>query len=337
MQETDSRDRDLLHVLQQDIPLVSTPFAVIGQQIDMSEKEVLKRAEKLRREGTIRQIAGVFDTRALGYRSSLVAARVHADDLERAASVVNLHPGVSQNYKRNHDFNLWFSIAVSQNSQLGLERTVEILGEEIGAAAIRLLPTLRLFKHPDADATAESNANDDLEPTEREKEVVRLLQRDVPLLPRPWDAMSTPELSADEILATARTLRQRHQLRRIVATPSVRKGTFNATAMGVWEVPSELAEKAGERMALHRSVLQCFLRPTYPDWPYNIFATVQGRSVDECESILEEISSEVGLQGMRALFPMKEFKRTKIAFFSPEHEVWEAVRTRSDSSASAAS
>ena len=146
MQDNDARDRELLGALQGDIPLVSTPFAVVGQQIDMSEKEVIKRAEKLKRDGVIRQISGHFDLRALGYRSCLVAARVKPERIDDAANVVNAHPGVTQNYKRNNDFNLWFTIAVSPASKLGLERTIEVIGEEAECEAIRPLPTLKLYK-----------------------------------------------------------------------------------------------------------------------------------------------------------------------------------------------
>src|SRR5437764_13627678 len=128
MYEIDQRDRELLAALQGEIPLVSTPFAFLGQAIDMSEKEVIKRTERLKREGVIRQLAPQFDTRALGYRSCLVAARVDDDRIDNAAAVINTHPGVTQNYKRNNDFNLWFTIAVAPTSQLGLDRTIEILG-----------------------------------------------------------------------------------------------------------------------------------------------------------------------------------------------------------------
>ena len=149
MQDNDQRDRDLVGALQGEIPLVSTPFAVIGQQIDMSEKEVIKRTEKLKREGVVRQISATFDMRALGYKSCLVAARVGPERLDEAASVISGHPGVTQNYRRNHDFNLWFTIAVSPSSKLGLDRTIAVLGEEAGCEAVRPLPTIRQFKGPD--------------------------------------------------------------------------------------------------------------------------------------------------------------------------------------------
>src|SRR6187431_278733 len=106
MQEMDQRDRELLGALQADIPLVSTPFAFIGQALDLSEKEVIKRTERLKRDGVVRSLSAQFDARALGYRSCLVAARVEPDRVDEAAAAINAHPGVTQNYRRNNTFNL---------------------------------------------------------------------------------------------------------------------------------------------------------------------------------------------------------------------------------------
>src|SRR5678815_5195568 len=98
MQDMDQRDRELLGALQGEIPLVSTPYAVVGQALDMSEKEVIKRTERLRRDGIIRHLGPQFDARSLGHRSCLVAARVAPDRVDDAAAVINGHPGVTQNY-----------------------------------------------------------------------------------------------------------------------------------------------------------------------------------------------------------------------------------------------
>src|SRR6185503_15297874 len=105
MQEIDQRDRELLGALQGEIPLVSTPFAVLGQKIDMSEKEVIKRTERLKREGHVRSVCAQFDPHALGYRSCLVAAKIDPARIDDAAAIINAHPGVTQNYKRNNEFN----------------------------------------------------------------------------------------------------------------------------------------------------------------------------------------------------------------------------------------
>lgn len=336
MQEIDHRDRDLLNALQSEVPLAATPYAIIGQHIDMSEKEVIKRTDRLKKEGGLRQISGVFDPRAFGYRSSLVAASVHADAIDRAAAIISAHPGVYQNYRRNHDFNLWFTIAVPPGSRLGLERTVDLLGREAECSTVRLLPAVRSFRgsqgehaenggedsHEDSDAPTTENLS------EREIEYVRLLQKDLPLHPRPFDVLArTASLSGDELIEGGRSFLRRKQLRRFGGMVQPRRASFSATVMGVWRIPPGQVDRVGESMAAHKAVSHCYIRPTYDDWPYNMFTIVHGRSVDECEAVLSELSEQTGISDMQALFPMKEYKRTRIAFFSPESEAWEASRS----------
>ena len=332
MQEIDQRDRELLGALQGDIPLVSTPFAVIGQQLDMSEKEVIKRTEKLRRDGLIRQVAAQFDSRALGYRSSLVAAKVSPERIDDAAAVINAHPGVTQNYKRNNDFNLWFTIAVGPSSRLGLDKTIELLGEQAECEVVRALPTLRLFKNTGADGSEHhgDDVHDDryVPLTPVEIDCVRLLQRELPLQPRPFDALAKNGngVTPDDLVATAKTMAKRGQIRRFGAIVAARRPGFSATAMGVWVVPQEQADEIGAKMALNRAVSHCYLRPTYPDWPYNLYTTVHGRSVDECESIINDLAIDTGLTTKQALYPTKEYKKARVAFFAPEAEEWEAAQ-----------
>jgi DNA-binding Lrp family transcriptional regulator len=326
MQDIDQRDRELLNALQGEIPLASTPFAIIGQAIEMSEKEVIKRTERLKREGLVRLIAGQFDMHALGYRSSLVAARVAAEHIDEAAAVVNAHPGVTQNYRRNHDFNLWFTIAVAPSSKLGLEKTIEILGDEADCEVVRALPTLKAFKSSSGDLSEETTAA--APPlTAAEIGCVRLLQRDLPLQPRPFDVLARASgVGADEIISIGNSLLKRGSMRRFGALVQQRKPGFSASAMGVWIVPPERAEEFGVKMSQNRAVSHCYLRPVYDDWPYNLYTIVHGRSIDECESIIDDLAIDIGLEEKRALYPTKEYKKARISFFSPEAEEWEASR-----------
>ena len=112
----------------------------------MDEAEAMDRAALLLRERIIREITPIFDTTALGYSSMLVAAKVDSEQPHRAARIINEHPGVSHNYLRNHEFNLWFTIATAPDSKLGLDGTLEVLRDLSGAESIRKLPTLTMFK-----------------------------------------------------------------------------------------------------------------------------------------------------------------------------------------------
>ncbi|HEV2722558.1 MAG TPA: Lrp/AsnC family transcriptional regulator [Thermoanaerobaculia bacterium] len=313
---------------------MSTPFAVVGQMIDMSEKEVIKRTDRLKREGLVRAVAAQFDTRALGYRSCLVAAKVAPERIDAAAEAINVHPGVTQNYKRNNDFNLWFTIAIAPTSKLGLERTVEILGGEAECDTVRALPTLKQFKSSDDDGHAEVKYTP-LTPVEIE--CVRLLQRDLPLQPRPFDALAKSSgLTSDEVLGTARSLLKRGQLRRFGAQIASRKPGFSASAMGVWIVPEATVDDIGARMSQNKAVSHCYLRPVYDDWPYNLYTIVHGRSVDECESIINDLAVDTGIDEKQALYPTKEYKKARINLFSAECEEWESAHAAASHAASAA-
>ncbi|HEX9986169.1 MAG TPA: Lrp/AsnC family transcriptional regulator [Thermoanaerobaculia bacterium] len=328
MHEIEQRDRELLNALQGEIPLVSTPFAVLGQKLDMSEKEVIKRTERLKKEGIVRQLAANFDSRALGYRSCLVAARVSPDRVDDAGAIISAYPGVTKNYRRNNEFNLWFTIHVSPLSQLGLEKTVEVLGNEAECQIVRPLPTLKLFKSSsnDGESHAEGDTHEPVQLSAMEIECVRLLQRDLPLQPRPFDALARAAgLGAEEVLAAAHALLKRGQIRRFCANVTTRKGGFVASAMGVWMVPQDRAEEYGVKLSQHKAVSHCYLRPVYDDWPYNLYTTVHGRSVDECESIINDLAIDTGLSQKQALYPTKEYKKARIQLFSHEAEEWEAT------------
>lgn len=318
MQEMDQRDRELLGALQADIPLVSTPFAFIGQALDLSEKEVIKRTERLKREGVVRNLTAQFDARALGYRSCLVAAHVDPDRVDEAAAAINTHPGVTQNYRRNNTFNLWFTLFVSPQSKLGLDRTIEILGREAECNSVRPLPTLKLYTSAASDADAgEHDVHGDYTPlTPLEVECVRLLQGDLPLQPRPFDMLARVSgIGIDELLTSARTMVKRGQIRRFAATVAQRKQGFAASAMGVWVVPPERADELAAKFVQHRGVSHCYLRPTYDDWPYNLYTTVHARSVDECESVINDLAIDSGLTEKQALYPTKEYKKSRVSFF----------------------
>jgi len=142
----DDIDRRLMNLLQSSFPLQREPFELIASEAELALDEVMTRTQRLLDERIIREITPIFDTRALGYSSMLVAAKVDSENPQRAARIVNSHPGVSHNYLRTHDFNLWFTIATPPESELGLDGTLEALMREAGAESMRELPTLTLFK-----------------------------------------------------------------------------------------------------------------------------------------------------------------------------------------------
>ena len=336
----DTIDKDILNFIQQELPLVREPFDAIGREVGIAGDEVIRRIEALKRGRVIRQISAIFDTRVLGYHSSLVAARIPKDKLTEGAKAINSHPGVSHNYERNNEFNLWYTVAVPPDSRLGLEGTVDVMHRISGAEKTRILPTLKLFKigvtlDMKEGATAKKVApqygeNDrqsaDRNVSEDDKAAIRALQEDIPLTPRPFDLWGEQVgLTYDELLNRAFDLQERKIMRRFSAVLYHRKAGFRANAMGVWEVPEERVEEVGNAFAQYQAVSHCYQRPTYEDWPYSIFSMVHGRSVEECEAVLDAMAEETGLSERESLYSTREYKKTRVRYFTPEMEAWERL------------
>ena len=334
----DAADKRLCDLIQNEFPVVERPYAAIGERLGTSEDEVLERVTRLRSERIIRQVSAIFDTRKLGYRSMLVAARVPEERADEAAAVISTHPGVTHNYERKHEFNIWFTLGVPPTSRLGLERTVELLGEMAEVDAIRPLPALRFFKigvdldmvggrdpaakRLRAEPVREAPAPESLD--ERDIAAVRALQTDLRPLSEPFAGPAARHgFKVPELLAKAAELQETGQMRRFAAVLYHRSAGFTANGMGVWKVPEDRVDEMGRLMAAYRGVSHCYQRPTYPDWPYNLFSMTHGRDRDECEAVLDAIAEETGLDERIVLYSTKEWKKTRLVYFSPDAEEWE--------------
>src|SRR3954449_7371058 len=332
------QDRKLLNLMQGSFPLEPRPFLRVGEQAGMTEEAVLARVQELIDERIIRQVTPIFDTRALGYSSMLVAAKVDPENPHRPATVINAHPGVSHNYLRNHEFNLWFTIAVEPDSKLGLDGTLHALAEEAGAESIRQLPTLKLFKirmdlEMEGDTQALAKAGEAAEPAETEPQpyddfdvsVIRALQGDMPIVPEPF-APAAAELGVaqERLLEHLEGMRERRLLRRVAAILFHRRAGFSANGMGVWKVPEGEELEYGKRMAAFRGISHCYQRPTYADWPYSVFTMAHGRSKDECDAILDAIAAETSIDDRATLYSSTEFKKIRLLYFTDDFKRWEA-------------
>jgi siroheme decarboxylase len=334
----DELDRRLLNLLQGSFPLAERPYAHVAELAGIPEEDVLGRTKRLLDERIIREVTPIFDTRVLGYSSMLVAAKVDSENPWRAAKIINSHPGVSHNYLRDHDFNLWFTIATEPDSPLGLDGTLDVLQRLTGAESVRQLPTLRLFKiRMDLEMekgtetlAAAAEAVDHREPeaielSELDVAVIRATQGPMDVAPEPFaPAAAELGISQAELLAHLESMRERRALRRVAAILFHRRAGFSANGMGVWRVPEERILELGPRMASFRGISHCYQRPTYADWPYSVFTMAHGRSKEECDAILDSIAADTGIEERRTLYSSTEFKKIRLRYFTDEHKRWEA-------------
>jgi len=334
----DALDRKLLNLMQGSFPLERRPYAHVAGLAQLSEEDALARVRRLIAERIIRQVTPIFDTRALGYSSMLVAAKVDPDHPQRAATVINAHPGVSHNYLRDHDFNLWFTIATEPDSRLGLDGTLELLAAQAGAQSMRQLPTLKLFKinmnlEMEGDSAAlavagvaeEPRQLDPVELSELDVAVIRALQGDMPVIAEPYaPAAQSLGMSVERLLCQLSSMRERGALRRVAAILYHRRAGFSANGMGVWAVPDDRIAELGPRMAAFRGISHCYQRPTYPDWPYSVFTMAHGRSKEECDAVLEAIAADTGIVDQATLYSSTEFKKIRLLYFTGDFKRWEA-------------
>ncbi len=332
-------DRELLNAVQWSFPLEPEPYAVLSEKLNISEPEVLERLAHTKELGILRQLSAIFDTRMLGYNSALVAAKLDPATIDAGAAAINQHPGVSHNYKRNHPYNLWYTLATPPGEPF--DEHLDALHQQSGATVTRKLPTLKLYKigvkldmtgtqKPDAKAEVleherpERKADMDApDLSALEKTTIGVVQEDLPLVSRPFAAQAEIiGCSEAEVLDMLRSFKERKLMRRLAAVMNHRSAGFKANAMGVWAVPEDQLESIGPQMAGFASVSHCYKRPTYEDWPYSIFTMVHGRTARDCEDTIAAIQAETQTADYALLWSIKEYKKVRVRYFTPEWDYW---------------
>ena len=335
-QTFDEIDKALLTEVQKRFPVDHRPFQLLGEKLGISEQECLERVGRLETNKVIRQLSAIFDTRALGYQSTLAAMKVDPARVDEAAEVINQHPGVSHNYKRNDPFNIWFTLAVPPTDSL--EQVIQILHVLAKVDETIILPTLRLYKiGVKLDLTGQESsleAQEDIydekrrmapKPplTEQDIRFIRIMQEDLPLLEIPYAVWAEQaETTEEELFAWAKKMEPLGYMRRFAAILHHRNAGFKANAMVVWQVPEEQVDAAGEGMARFREVSHCYRRPVYPNWPYPLFTMIHAETHSACMDVVKRIEERVGQFPHKNLFSTKEYKKVRVKYFTPELDTW---------------
>lgn len=323
--DLDSTDKILVNLMQSEFPLAREPFADLGLRLGLTEEEVLKRAEELREKRIVRILGPVFNSRALGYQSTLVAMRVPEDRIERSAQVISDHPGVGHNYQRNHSYNLWFTLAIRGNKDLAA--TLQQFEEQIHPEMMLELPAVKLFKiRLFFDMEGNGNNTEDtatVEPQNTpvflsnvEQSVINEVQGQLPLVRHPFDEMAkNVEMDVEEFLRTCQSLQERGIMRRFGASIEHRNAGFVANAMVCWEVPVSRVDEVGYAMANFKEVTHCYERKIGPLWPrFNIFTMVHGNSNQQNEHTIARMADETGVHDYEVLTTVREFKKDRVIY-----------------------
>lgn len=346
----DDLDRQLLNSIQEGFPLVERPYAVLGDKLGLPEDQVIARLARLKAAGIVREISAIFDSARLGYRSLLVALAIPPERLHAVGQMVSAEPGVSHCYAREHRYNLWFTLTAPPGEDPSAQ--AHAIGRQAGGAPILVLPSLRRFKigvrfdvrdgAPHGCALAASSpqrrqrtlapasgdrpraGSGQLGATPRapseaplpDREVVRALQADLPLEPRPFRrAAARLGLTEGQLLAEAARLQACGVVRRYAAVLRHRKVGIHGNGMSCWSVETERVAEVGMAMAQWPSVTHCYERPTCEDWPYRLFGMLHWPTQEECLRDAAALAAHVGVQSYVVLFSTHEFKKERVRYF----------------------
>lgn len=329
--QIDTLDKKLLNEIQWVFPLTERPFLEISKRYNVSEDEIIQRIAYMKGRGLIRQINAIFDTRRLGYKSALIAFAIEHDRLDYVANEVNKHPGVSHNYERNHEFNMWFTLAVPPGGDLKTD--LDRMASLDGVIKYRLLPTLKLYKigvrldmvNEDPENPKPTDEIKNLNPkkfdlTDRDKDFIRELQKDLKIIPEPFKALAENlGITTTELFAKAKEYEQIGVMRRFAAILRHRNAGFSANGMIVWKAPEEKIDNIGNTLASFPQISHCYRRPIYPDWQFNLFSMIHARTLEAAEKIAAEMSETVGIKDYKILFSLREFKKERVKYFEEEN------------------
>jgi len=318
-------EKELLNIIQKEFPLEKRPFLKIGERLNIKEKEIIKYLEYLKKKRVLRQISAIFNPWFFGHRSSLFAFKVPSEKLDKAISIINKHPGISHNYLRNHNYNLWF-ILVSLPEKDPLNEA-DKLAKLCEVEDYLYLPALRTFKistvfgdnisdfdkeeNTDIETTVEANKNI----TEKDKILVKILQEPLPLVKTPFKEIAKSlGIKEEDLFLWIREMKEKGALRRFGALLKHHKLGFKVNVMVAWETKRDKIDFLIEELSKELFITHCYERKTYPNWKYNLYTMCHFKEKKEKEKILL-LAQKYGIKNFIMLETIKELKKIRLKLF----------------------
>ena len=304
----DDVDAALVDDYQSGFPVEERPFRRVGEALGVDEGEALERVRELRERGVYRRFGAVLNPPVIG-ASTLAAVQAPADRFDEVAEIVNGHRQVNHNYRRNHEWNMWFVVTAGS-----LSRRDEILAEiahETGCEVLNL-PMLTDFyidlEFPvvnDDSFARESVAETDVSATriaesaaadlsELERDLLLEIQEGFPLSATPYtDIAEAVGAPVGDVLAAIERLRDDGCIKRIGCVVNHFVTGFDANCMVVWDVPNAELDARGEAVGTLPYVTLCYHRPRRPEqgWQYNLFTMIHGRDREAVDAKVDDLAA----------------------------------------------
>lgn len=312
----------LLNEGQRGFPLVERPFQALAERFGVTEAEVLQACAQELQRGAISRIGGVWAP-GVGGAALLCAMAVPAERLEAVAANVSAHPGVNHNYEREHRLNLWF--VITGTGAESLDQALAAIEADTGLAVVRLkmVRPYRIDLGFDLHRAPEAGAAIQRRPPRvaaADHPLAALVEAGLPLVAEPFAAWAAKlGSSTAEVLARIQAWQDAGTLRRFGLVVRHHEVGFGANAMTVFDVSDDQVDAFGERLATQPGITLCYRRERAPEWPYNLYCMVHGRSRDETLALLHAAIEGAGLQAwpQQVLFSRRRFKQVGARYFRP--------------------
>lgn len=309
----------LLNGWQRDFPVVAHPFAEIGRRVGADETAVLDTLQHLRRRGAISRVGAVFAPRRVG-ASTLAALAAPPGDIERIAGLVSARPEVNHNYQREHRYNLWFVATAAD--QAALDAVLAGIEGDTACPVIALplenefhidlgfdLASGHASPQPAASATNRP-------PDSEERRLIAALQPGLEIMPRPFRQLGeTLFMPENEVLARVSGMIDEGMIKRFGVIVRHHELGYRANAMVVFDLPDDAVDVIGARLAAEPGVTLCYRRRrSLPEWRYNLYCMVHGRSREEARPVIDRLAAIAGMPAT-VLFSTRRFKQCGARYF----------------------
>lgn len=344
-------EETVLGTIQSGFPIVPDPYGTLAEQLGLERDEVEKALLDLREEGLVRRIGASFDSKRLGYSSTLCALAAPPERADEVAAIINAYPGVTHNYLRENRYNIWFTL-ITRSS----EDRARILGqivEQSGCGDLLDVPATKMYKirvdfgkgHGKKATEAKAKAKDAGEHVAGrfgaaatdarafggddafDVALVRWAQGDVAfdadgaLVERPFEQGAAlvgkqigREVTENEVIARILELRALKAIRRFGAMVKHQKMGFAFNGMTVWNVDDGRLDEVGAAFAEKPYVSHCYTRLAKPTWPYKIYAMAHAQTQDELDGYVAELGKIAQAEPL-VLVSTKEYKKVSMRYF----------------------
>lgn len=341
----------VLGTIQSGFPIAPDPYGALAEQLGFGREEVEEALLDLREEGLVRRIGASFDSRRLGYSSTLCALAVPPERADEVAAIINAYPGVTHNYLRENRYNIWFTLITRS-----AEDRARILGqivEQSGCGDLLDMPATKMYKirvdfgkgHGKKATEAKAEAKDAGEHVAGrfgataadarafdgddafDVALVRWAQDDVvfdadgTLVERPFEQGAAliarqigREVTEDEVIDRILELKALKVIRRFGAMVKHQKMGFAFNGMTVWNVDDGRLDEVGAAFAGKPYVSHCYTRLAQPTWPYKIYAMTHAQTQDELDGYVAELA-DIARSEPLVLVSTKEYKKVSMRYF----------------------